>query len=456
MTTNAVYRPGGESWHLVSSVGPRLVTALIGSLYALFLLWTYQELSSQWDYLGFWYQPQPTWVTATSVSMVGLLGLCLPTQNWTVVGFAKWVLYFLLFVPSLMIPPQQGVLPFNELIPLELLIWGSAAAFTLLLRDGRPFAPLRLTRAVFWTGVLGAWGIGNVAIYMVFGESLNFVGIDQVYEQRASVATLAGALIVYVMGMLGGAINPFLLVVGITRRQPVLVGLAVVGQLLIYATLAGKVVLGSTLLTIGTLFAFRHGRVVFARIHTAVVFFAVLGPIVAIPRATTGILSTISDLVYMRILLLPGVLVGVYSDFFLRYPVTYFSHSLIGRPFSEYPYGVESVGQVIGRYVTPSANIEVNNYNANFIAADGIAGFSSWGVPLIFLLTGLWLWFVSRLVGRIDRPIACAVLMPFVVSLADASLFTAILTGGGGAAALLLYFYRSIEESGAARARPKV
>lgn len=455
MTTNAVYRPGGESWRLVSSVGPRLVTALMGVFYAWFLLWTYQELSFQWDYLGFWYQPQPTWVTAFSISMVGLLGLFLPTQNWTVTGFAKWVLYFLLFIPALIIPPQQGVLSFNDLVLLEILILGSALAFVLLLRDGRPFPPLRLSRAVFWTGVLGVWGLGNAAVYVVFGETLNFVGIDQVYEQRAAAATLAGALIGYVMGMLGGAINPFLLVIGITRRQPILIGLALVGQLLIYATLAGKVVLGSTLLTIGTLLAFRHGKVVFTRIYVAVAFFAVLGPIVAIPRAVTGVLSTISDLVYMRILLLPGVLVGVYSDFFLRYPVTYFSHSLVGRPFSEYPYGGESVGQVIGRYVTPSANIEVNNYNANFIAADGIAGFSSWGVPLIFLLTALWLWFVSRLVGRIDRPVACAVLMPFVVSLADASLFTAILTGGGGAAALLLYFYRSLEENGAARARPK-
>ena len=432
MIENRVYTSGHESWSLVTTAGPRLLVALVGSIYAWFFLWTYQELSTQWHYLGFWYQPQPGWVTATTISMVAVLGFCLPTQNWTVVGFAKWVLYFLLFIPAIMVPPQQGILPQKDLILLEALIWISAAIFTLLLRAGKPFPAMRLTPSVFWIGLIGAWGLGNVAIYVVFGETLNFVGIDQVYEQRAAAATLGGALIGYVMGTLGGAINPFLLIVGISQRRPLFIGLALVGQLFIYSTLAGKVVLGATLLTVGTLFAFKAGKVVFARIHAVVLFFAGLGPIVAAYQVGTGILSVVSDLVYMRILVLPGVLIGVYSDFFLRYPVTYFSHSLIGRPFSEYPYGTESIGQVIGRYVTPTAAAEVNNYNANFIAADGVAGFSTWGVPLIFLFAALWLWLASRLVGESNRPLACAVLMPFVVSLADASLFTAILTGGGG------------------------
>ena len=147
----------------------------------------------------------------------------------------------------------------------------------------------------------------------------------------------------------------------------------------------------------------------------------------------------------MRILVLPGVLVGCYSDFFTRYPTTYLSHSIVGRYFVEYPYGPESVGQVIGRYVTPTASASVNNYNANFIAADAVTGFGSWGVPPIFAFFAFTLWVISKLVGREHTPIACAVLVPFIVSLADSSIFTAILTGGGAAAAILLYLFRSAE-----------
>lgn len=428
-------------------IAGHLVTGVVGAVYAWFLIWTYQELSKLWSYLGFWYQPQPVSIVWMTVAACGALGMLLPTRNWTIVGFAKWVLYFILFIPALVVPPQQGVLPTEDLILLEALVWGSAAALIYFLRDGRPLPPIRLDARFLWNGVAIFWLVGNGLVIAVFRDTMSLAGIEQVYEQRASAAAVGGGLIAYLMGALSGAINPFLIVVGLARRRWVFVVMGIAGQVVIYSTLAGKVVLGSVLLTIGTFFAFRHGRVVFSRIYAAVIAFAVLGPILSTPRpGAAGLASTLSDLIYMRILVLPGVLVGVYSDFFLRYPVTYLSHSLVGRPFSEYPYGAESVGQVIGRYVTPSIGA-VNNYNANFIAADGIAGFSTWGVPLIVAIAGVWFWFMSRLVGNTERPVACAMLMSFVVSLADASLFTSLLTGGGAIAALLLYLLRSADQS---------
>lgn len=429
------------------SVALRFVTALIGAIYAAALLSTYRELSKVWSYLGFWYQPVPISVDLLTITASAALGLLLPVREWTIVGFTKWILYFILFIPSLTIPPQQGVLLTDDLLLIEALVWGSAAALIALLGNGRPFPEIRLSSKVLWQGVIGCWVLGNIAIYTVFGDSMSLAGLDQVYEQRAAAASVGGALIGYVMGLMSGAINPFLLVVGLSRRRPLLIGLAVAGQIIIYATLAGKVVLGSTLLMAGTFFVFQNGRVIFLRVYAGILTLAVLGPFVSAPRAASGdLISAISDLIYFRIIALPGVLVGVYSSFFAQYPVTYLSHSLLGRPFSTYPYGAESVGQIIGRYVTPSMG-GTNNYNASFIAADGIAGFGTWGIPLIFALAALWLWFMSKLVGDKDRAVACAMLTPFVVSLADASLFTAILTGGGAAAALLLYLLRSAEST---------
>lgn len=438
-----------------SGVARPIITALIAGFYAWCLVETYKELSELWGYLGFWYRPQPAFVTWSTIGASSLLGLLLPTHNWTVVGFTKWVLYFILFIPGLMIPAQQGVLPTNDLILLTALIWLSSALFIVLLRDGKPFPPIRLAANYLWIGVITTWFLGNALVIYVFGDTMSIADLNQVYEQRSAAGELGGAAMTYLTGLLSGAINPFLIVIGIARRKPALVFLGLFGQVLIYATLAGKVVLGSTMLTIGAFLAFSNGRVVFTRVYAAVLTFAVLGPFLSSPRALGGEwANTLSDLIYMRILVLPGVLVGVYSDFFRSFPVTYLSHSLIGRPFSTYPYGSESVGQVIGRYVTPTIGA-ANNYNANFIAADGIAGFSTWGVPAIFVLAAGWLWFMSRLVGQTERPIACAMLMPFVVSLADSSLFTAILTGGGAAAALLLYLNRSITQSGAMALLPE-
>ncbi len=435
----AVYTSGLNVLH-------RLIIAIVGGGYAYLLLQTYEQLSKTWSYLGFWYVNQDPSVAITSVVASASLGFLLPIKNWTIVGFAKWVLYFLLFIPSLVIPPQQGALQNDMLLLLESLIWFSSAAVILFLRNGAPFPAITLTKRLLLQGVFVCWLLGNMAIYAAYGGSMSLVGIEDVYQQRSAANQVGGNVIVYVLGFMSGAINPFMLAVGLTQKKPVLIALALAGQIIVYSTLAGKVVLGSTLLVIAVLFAFRQGKVIFARIYAAVMIIGIMGPIVSRPRFMSGdLISTVSDLIYMRILVLPGVLVGCYSDFFSRYPLTYLSHSIVGKYFVEYPYGGESVGQVIGRYVTPTASFSVNNYNANFIAADAVAGFGPWGIPPMLAFFAFTLWLISKLAGREHTPIACAVLVPFIVSLADSSIFTAILTGGGGAAAVLLYLFRSAE-----------
>ena len=433
----------------------RLLTAAVGAIYAALIIATYVQLSKVYDYLGFWYHPPSDTYTTLTVVSAGLLGAFLPMRDWTIVGFAKWVLYFVLFIPALVIPAQQGTLPTDVLILLFVLIFTSAATMMVALRDGRPFHEIRLSMTAFWRGVFAVYFLSNLAIIYVFAGSMNLVGIGDVYQQRDAAGEVASTWIIYVMGTMSGAINPFLLVRGVVERKLVLVALAFAGQLLIYSTLAGKIVLGSTLLTIAVMFAFSQGRVVFGRVYAAVIGFGALGPFISAPGIISGgFAGTISSLIYMRILVLPGVLVGVYSEFFLHYPVTYLSHSIFFRIFINYPYGQDSVGQVIGRYVTPTTNGDVNNYIATFIAGDGITGFGTWGVPVAFLFAAGWLWVLSKLVGRQSRLFTCAMLMAYVMSLANTSLFTSILTGGGAAVGMLMYLYRCAEHTIAAQSRP--
>lgn len=424
----------------------RLINAALGAFYAVFLLRTYIELSKVWGYLGFWYDPPSQSVTSLSILSVAVLSLLLPAREWTVIDFCKWILHFLLFIPALLIPPQQGNLPTEQLATLSVSIWISAALFILLVRDGAPFKVISLTERAFWQGIFVIWTLGNLAIFAVFGSVMSLAGIEEVYVQRdAAVSTMSGTSILYITGLMSGAINPFILVVGLRKKKPLLIGLGLFGQLVVYATLAGKVVLGSTLLVVATYYSFKNGRILYSRVYGGLIIIASVGPWAAMSRGKSGdLISHLADYIYLRILTLPGVLVGAYSEFFMRFPVTYLSHSIIGRPFSDYPYGDYSVGQVIGLYITPTMG-KVNNYNASFIAADGITGFGNLGIPLIFIVVGLWLWLASKLVGPGERALSCAMLAPFIISLADASLFTSILTGGGGAAVLMLYLFRSTE-----------
>lgn len=427
------------------SVVHRFINAAVATLYAFFLIEIYIELSNSWSYIGFSYHPPQLILTLSSLFAVATLSLLLPIRNWTISDFFKWTLHFLLFIPALVIPPQQGSLVDSDLVLLESLIWLSAALLMIFLREGAAVREVVLRKRTLWQFIVLSWLLGNVAIILTYGGSMKLAGIDEVYEQRAAATSLGGAAIGYTMGILGGAINPFMLAAGMRERKFLMIGMAVIGQILIYSTLAGKVVLGSTLLVVAVYFVFHNDKVRFGRMYAGIVIVGALGPWIAASRTINGgLISNFGDLIYMRILALPGVLVGVYTEFFEQYPKTYMSHSIIGAPFSTYPYGDQSVGQVIGAFVTPQIGA-VNNYNANFIAADGIAGFGIWGVPIIFLFAGIFISIASKFVGQQQRAMCCATLTPFAASLADSSIFTAILTGGGGAAVLLLYLFRSAE-----------
>lgn len=435
-----------------SAFARRVVAGVVGGIYAYLCLLTYAELSNIYEYLGFWYRPAEPFVTARCIILAALLGVFLPTGNWNVTGFTKWILYFLLMIPALVIPPQQGAIPQEQLNLLFNLLWISSFAFIVFLRDGKQVRPINIEFREIIQVILAIYVIGHAYVAFVFRGSMNIVGIEEVYSQRTFAGDAASAAVVYVMGLLGNVINPYLLITGIMKKRYSFIALAISGQFLIYSTLAGKVVLASTLLAVLVLLVTKNGRTLFHRFYAALLAVGFLGPQIAyLAVYFGGVARTIASLIYFRVLLLPGVLVGVYTEFFLSNPLTYLSHSIVGRLFIEYPYGDESVGQVIGRYVTPAVDADLNNYIGTFVAGDGIAGFGIWGVPIAFALAALWLWFMSKLIGSQNRAFTFAMLAGYVVSLANTSLFTSILTGGGAALALLLYLHRSAEDTEARR-----
>jgi hypothetical protein len=421
----------------------RFVMALA---YGIAMLFAYRALSAWWSYAGFDYQPLGV-LTIPLLVATALPSLALPKRPRSLAAFASWVLFYSLFMPALIIPPLQGWVSGWRAGQLFFVLLASTFLFIAMTgaRPGRPFSLPRVKGGIFWTGVLSLWIILHGSIVLFFGASLSLAGFDSVYEQRSTAALLLqGGLIVYVLSNAAGALNPFLVATGIADRKWWRVPLGVVGQVIVYSSLAGKIVLVFPIV-IGAAFLLfdRSGRLRPNRIGIGLTTVALIGvPILASYVPVTGTFSAIVDLVYFRTLYLPGVLVGAYYDFFSIYPVTYFSHSIIGRAFFEYPYGIWSVGQVVGAYVTPVVSYDqINNYNANFIASDGIAGLGLIGVPVSVVLAALILRFVDRLLGHVDLRVRCAAFVPFIMWLSDGSLFTALLTGGGVLITLLVWLW---------------
>lgn len=425
--------------------GARVLAAVVGAFYAALLLSIYADLSDRWAYLGFWYHPTTSGISALIVASIGVLGLFLPHGPWRLVSFTKWLLYFALFVPALVIPTQQGPLPEKLMLLMWVTLWVSCAGFMVLVRDGTPIPPLKFDAHLFWVILVSVFVLGHAAILYEFRDALDFASLDDIYNQRfEAVSEVSSSLIYYILGNMANAVNPFLIIHGIwTKRFSLIVG-GVFGQIIIYSTLAGKIVLVSTAIMISVYFVFKHNRLQISRIYYGVLAVGAAG-IALVPLAVVGgTFGNIVDLIYMRTVGMPGVTIGVYSDFFTRYPVTYLSHSLVGRLFTSYPYPGEQVSEVVGRYITPGVGRPIN-YNANFIASDGITGFGIVGIPVIMAIAGVILWAMSKFVGDRDCAYVCAISTPFLMSLADSSIFTALLSGGGGVLMILLYLRRGLK-----------
>ncbi|MGE0458959.1 MAG: hypothetical protein AB7O56_12235, partial [Bauldia sp.] len=153
---------------------------------------------------------------------------------------------------------------------------------------------------------------------------------------------------------------------------------------------------------------------------------------------------------YMRTLGIQGAMAGVYADFFTANPHTYWSHVNFVATLINYPYTLP-LGYVIGTHLVGGAGF---NANASFWVTDGIAAFGYAGIVLIGGVFGFLLAIANRLVPA-DRLVFGALLaIPFVMFLANTSLFTSLITGGGLLIAILLLYgapQRSQLLSGASR-----
>ena len=126
----------------------------------------------------------------------------------------------------------------------------------------------------------------------------------------------------------------------------------------------------------------------------------------------------------MRTYGMVGALTGTYYDFFSQNPQTLYSHINVMGMFIRYPYAA-SIGEVIG----DSMGFDMNA-NANFFATDGIAAAGLAGVLLIGAVVGLALRAIDAVVPRANAPLLCGAAGPALISLANSSFFTTLLTSG--------------------------
>ncbi len=414
-------------------IAARLRLMAIGLAYVLLFDWTYSRVVyPQFHYMGFGLAELPT------VELVGLWALAVAPTAWMPTTrrpslVAYWVLYLWVLIPSILIPAYTEVHVPGGTFVLAMTLVAAFAGIGLIYR--LPVLEFQ-ARARASRGrlnlVLSALSIAALYVFVIqrFGFQVRLPAVLEVYDVRLEYSDdlrERGRFVAYAVLWLGKVVNPLLIALGISRRQPALLATGLVGQAMLFSVTGHKslvaVILFIPLLVLvaqkvkgnlGAWLALGSGFVIIASI------------------AESQILDSnyLNHLVVRRLFMLPGLLTGYYFEFFSSHPKAMLSHSILqGLVTAQYDLAPpDLIGQAYFAVRTHS--------NAN-IWADAFANFGYVGVILFSAGFALLLWVFDGLAKNLDFPVAAALIAMPAFSLTNSALLTTVLSHGMGLAVLL-------------------
>ncbi|VVS98442.1 putative membrane protein [Sphingomonas sp. EC-HK361] len=408
---------------------------LLALIYAFALCYAYHVLSLWWDYFGFTYRLTNDVLLYGACIVAATPALLLVARPTTFAQAAGWFVYALIFLPCLLVPVMQFSDDLGRLAQVFGATLSGCFAFLALVRgDVRRIKAPVIPSQLFWGALFALWLAMLVMVVVSFGAQFQFVGVDDIYNQRFDAAEAATNPVVrYSIALLGSAIDPFLVAAGLHTRRYWIAGAGALAQITLYGTLAAKAVLLSPLFVIGAYFlrdghSAMRGRLLLVGL---IGVFVLTLPLLMRYDPLGGSINQFVSLLYMRTLLIAGATYGVYEQFFSLFPLTYYSNNSLVSLFVTYPYGTLSVGQTVQQFLIPSSAFELGELNANFLATDGMAALGIVGVPLASVVGAFALRIMSRFVAEERTMLMVAGGTGFMLALANTSLLTSLVTGGG-------------------------
>ena len=411
------------------------------SLYLACFNWMYVHyLNPVWRGFGFGFdQPAGQYLLAAWLGSL-LPGLWMPLNVRRPSQLAYWVLYFVVFIPSMFVPLYAGINTASDVLPLLMvLFFGFAIIGASYLFPLYKLRPMRVSCRSFWIG-FGCFAIATAAVVLyTFRSTFSLVSFADIYDVRYAASELIeGTRLNYPLMWFYGAINPFMMACGLYYRRWLLFVAGVLGQVLVYGSFGTKASLLSIVFISVFYLLLKRGRLPFALKMTWGVL-ALVGGVCATcvsGEQQSGLVQVgVSYVVLMRTFSYCGLLTAQYLNFFMHNPFTYYSHVtgiswLIHYPF-KYPLGME-IGYY---YYDPFCDT-----TAHFLATDGLAALGLPGVLFASILCSCLFWGIDSVSRRHDPRLAASAIGYAVFSLANLSMFTTILSNGLGLLALTLYF----------------
>lgn len=405
-----------------------------------------------WDYFGFDYNPPSKSYSVLAWLLSVIPSLWMPLRLSRPSHFAYWVLYVVVFIPSMFVPLYAGLDTPGEVLDLMAVLFvGFAVAGGSYLLPLPRFRFPGIPRGWFWKGFLGLAAALTLWMAVVFRHHAQIVSFQDIYDVRNAANDVAeGSQVNYAFMLMTGAINPFLMGYGLFRKRTSLFLAGAAGQLLVYAVGGTKGSILSIVFMVAIALLFRIGRTDFA---LKIVFsaLALLG-FACLSYVASGydpgpLLAIALFVVLMRTLSTGGLLTAQYFDFFQRNPLTYFTHIKGFNWIHAYPYKYP-LGEEIGLAYAGTTDLDAT---AHFWATDGIGGLGLTGILLMSIFCALVFWVLDSASQRHDPRLVALVTAYAVYNIANISIFTSLLSGGLAFLIFVLYLMPQGEQDFASR-----
>lgn len=417
------------------SPGKRTLNAILALIYGVVYVICYvRYLNFYFGYFGYELFPHPLPFLLASLA-IGVAPVLLYSGVRALSSIIAVFVYILLYVPIILTFSLGSARGMGEIAGVQLVFMAGMCmmflADRLLIRS-----PLEMTTGldlIAWIRILTI--ASTLYVLLVYRSNLHFAAFDEsVYEQRFANAELGGGLLTrYLSSWLGTVFIPLCLAHGLVARRRLYFAIGTGACVTIYLATAAKSTILLPFIYLGFYLMFKGGRL--ARIYTILIVSVSLAIGVLLRSSPEDPSFIVSSLLLMRTIGNGGQLTVVYHDFFLTHPQTHFSHiNLVQALFGGYPYGNVGLGNVVGEYLWGA---EVNA-NANFWATDGLAALGLLGVSVVSALCAVILMVMNAITREYDRLFVMLCFTPFLLSILNTSLFSAMWSGGGG---LLLTFF---------------
>ena len=425
----------------------RIRILVFAALYLAAFGWTYVVyVNDNFSDLGFGYP-----VDWSDADLLVVTCLALLPSMWLPKTFDRpsavfiYIQYLLIYVPAVWMT-RYSILPLLNPGDRTLLCGALLGSFGILLWSHHRlplinFPQFRVNGQLMWMVVYAIAGILLLILIVGLGGNFRLVGLSEIYSLRDSATDLikesGSGLLRYAFPWLNGLMLPMIYSRAMQKSNYVVILPIVVCYGFLFGIWGSKTSLTDPIILLAASRWASSGSARMPLLMIAGLTFALMLPALLPFEDGIGHLIKLGwiAVVNMRTFSSPGIAIAQYYEFFSTHPLTLGSHITGLSWLVDYPYDYD-IPQTLGYYYYGT----LVTANANFWAQDGLASFGGIGLGLVSVIAAFVFWILDSVTRGLSMKFVIPALVGILVSFANVSLFTTLVTGGLGFFILICVF----------------